>query len=69
MAETRNNPRKRYLINFACILTERDPKTAATNNGVSSRGGVPIPLVSGSAMVTEGQLKVYNYWGGEGGYQ
>ena len=39
-------------------------KTAEMTNVVSGRGGGPIPLVSGSAMGTEGQLTVYNYQGG-----
>ena len=37
-----DNPRTRYLINDACVLSGK-------------------PLISGSAMGTEGQLTVYNY--------
>ena len=61
VVETNDNPRTRYLINNTCVLAERDPKMAAMTNRVSSRGGGPILLVSGSAMVTEGELTVYNY--------
>ena len=43
---------------------DRDPKMAATTNGVSGRGEGTIPLVSGRAMVSEGKLTVYNHRGG-----
>ena len=62
--DTGDNPRTPYLINDACVLAGREPKTAAMTNGVSGRGGGPIPLVSGSAMGTEEQLTVYNHRGG-----
>ena len=58
VVETINNPRMRYLINYACVLEEREPKTVAMTNGVSDRGGGLIPLVSGNRMGTEGQLSV-----------
>ena len=35
-------------------------------NDVSGRVGDPIPLVSGSAVGTEGQLRVYNHQVGKG---
>ena len=62
--DTGDNPRTPYLINDACVLAGREPKMAAMTNGVSGRGGGPIPLVSGSAMGTEEQLTVYNHRGG-----
>ena len=65
--DARNNPRTRYLINNARILAGRKSKMAAMNNGISGRGGGKIPLVSGRTMGTEGQLTVYNHWGGRGG--
>ena len=43
VVDARDNPRMRYLMNDACILAGREPKTAATTNGVSGRGGGPIP--------------------------
>ena len=64
VVDTSDNPRTRYLINEACVLAEREPKTAAMNNGISNRRGGPIPLVSGSAMGTEVKLMVYNHQGG-----
>jgi adenylyltransferase/sulfurtransferase len=42
VVDASDNPRTRYLINDACVLTKK-------------------PLVSGSAMGTEGQLTVYNH--------
>ena len=63
-----NNPRTRYLINDACVLVGRKPKTADMTNGVSDRGGVPIPMLSCSAMDTKGQLTVYNHRRGGGCY-
>ena len=65
VVDASDNPRMRYLINDACVLAGRELKMAAITNGVSGRGGDPIPLVSGSAMGTDRQLKVYNHWGGE----
>ena len=59
VVDTSNNPRMRYLINGACILTGRDPKTVSTTNGVSGRRGSPILLVSDSAIGTKSQLTVY----------
>ena len=59
----RNNPHTQYLINGACVLVNRDPKIVAMTNGVSGRGGVPILLVSGSAISTKRKLIVYNHWG------
>ena len=56
-----NNPRTWNLINYACVMAGREPKTLAMTNSVSGRGGGPILLVSGSAMGTEGQLTVYNH--------
>ena len=56
----RNNAHTQYLINGACVLANRDPKIVAMTNGVSGRGGVPILLVSGSAISTERKLMVYN---------
>ena len=47
-----SNPCTRYLINDACVLAGREPKTVTMTNGVSGRGGGPIPLVSASAMGT-----------------
>ena len=66
VVDTTDNPCTRYLINNACVLAERDLNITATTNGVSSRGGGPILLVSGSAMGTEGEIAVYNHRG-EGG--
>lgn len=45
IVDASDNPRTRYLINDACVLSGK-------------------PLVSGSAMGTEGQLTVYNHSGG-----
>ena len=42
IVDATDNPRTRYMINDACILSHK-------------------PLVSGSAMGTEGQITVYNY--------
>ena len=67
VVDTRDNPCTWYLINYACVLAGRELKTATMTNGVSGRGGGPIPLVSGSAMGIEGQLTVYNHQGGGGG--
>ena len=67
MVDAINNPHRRYLINDARVLTGREPKTAEMTNsvsGVSGRGGGPIPLVNDCATGTEGQLTVYNHWGG-----
>ena len=61
MVDARDNPRIRYLINNSCVLEGRELTTATMINGVSGRGGGPILLVSGSAMVTKGELTVYNY--------
>ena len=55
-----NNPRTRYLVNDACVMAEREKKTAETTKGVSVRGGGPIQLVSGRAMGNEWKLTVYN---------
>ena len=63
VVDTSDNPRKMYLINNICVLAEKEPKTAAMTNG---SGGVPTPMVNNSAIGTEGQLTVYNHWGGEG---
>ena len=63
MVDARDNPRTQYLINGACVLAGREPKSAAMTNGVSGRGVVPIPLVSGSAMGTEAKLMEYPHWG------
>ena len=63
VVDTRDNPCTWYLINEACVLAGRELKTAAMTNGVNGRGGIPIPLVSGSAMSTGGQLKVYSHQG------
>ena len=63
MLDTRNNPHKMYPTNNACVLAEKEPKTAAMTNG---SGGVPTPMVNNSAIGTEGQLTVYNHWGGGG---
>ena len=63
VVDARDNPRTRYLINGACVLAGREPKSTAMTNGVRVRGGGPIPLVSGSAMGTERQLMEYNHWG------
>ena len=56
VVDARDNPRTRYLINGACVLAGRDPKSAAMTNGVSGRGGGPTLLVRCSAMGTEGHL-------------
>ena len=61
VVDASDNPRTRYLINDACVLAGRELKTTVMTNGVSGRGGGPIPLVRGSAMGTEGQLTVYNH--------
>jgi adenylyltransferase/sulfurtransferase len=45
IVDATDNPRTRYLINDACVLTKK-------------------PLVSGSAIGTEGQISVYQYNGG-----
>ena len=45
IVDASDNPRTRYLINDACVLSGK-------------------PLVSGSAIGTEGQLTVYNHLGG-----
>lgn len=45
VVDASDNPRTRYLINDACVLSRK-------------------PLVSGSAVGTEGQLTVYNWKGG-----
>ena len=37
--DTGDNPRTPYLINDACVLAGREPKTAAMTDGVSGRGG------------------------------
>ena len=58
MVDTIDNPCTGYLMNDAYVLAGRELKTEATTNDVSGRGGGPIPLVSGSAMGTEGQLRV-----------
>ena len=58
VVDTIDNPRTGYLINNACDLAERYLKTAAMTNGVGGRGGGPMPLVSGSGMVTEGGIMV-----------
>ena len=47
VVDATDNPKTRYLINDACVLSGS------------------TPLVSGSAMGTEGQMTVYNY--GENG--
>ena len=67
VVDTSDNPCTQYLINDSCVLAGRELETAAITNGVSGRGGGPILLVSGSAMVTEGELTVYNHQGGGGG--
>ena len=53
VVDTSDNPCTWYLINDACVLAGRELKMATMTNGVSGRGGGPIPLVSGRAMVTE----------------
>ena len=58
VVDASNNSRMWYLINDTCVLAGREPKMAAMANGVSGRGGGPLPLVSGSAMGTDGQLTV-----------
>ena len=57
VVDTSDNPCTWYLIKDACVLAGRELKTAAMTNGISGRGGGPIPLVSGSAMGTKGQLR------------
>ena len=52
VVDTSDNPRRRYLINNACVFPEREKKTAAMTNGFSGRGGGPIPLGSNSNMGT-----------------
>ena len=51
VVDASDNPQTRYLINDACVLASK-----ATSKC--------IPLISGSAMGTEGQLSVYNYKSG-----
>lgn len=46
VVDATDNPRTRYLINDTCVLS----------------GDGRTPLVSGSAMGSEGQLSVYNYY-------
>lgn len=48
VVDASDNPKTRYLINDACVLSD-------------------IPLVSGSAMGTEGQLTLYNVKGSNTG--
>jgi len=50
VVDASDNPRTRYLLNDACVLA----------NGGRGGGGGGVPLVSGSAMGTEGQLSLYN---------
>ena len=64
VADISNNPHTQYLINNACPMVEMETKKATTTNSVSGRGGDPIPLVSGSAMGTEGKITVYKHNGG-----
>ena len=64
VVDTSDNTRMWYLINGACVLEGREPKKASITNGVSDRGGGPIPLARVSAMGTEGKLTVYNHQGG-----
>ena len=63
VVDASDDPCTRYLINNACVLAERKPKTAAMTNGVRGKGGVPIPPVRCRAMVTEGETTVYNRQG------
>ena len=51
VVDASDNPQTRYLINDACVLASKSTKKN-------------IPLISGSAMGTEGQLSVYNYKSG-----
>ena len=66
VVDTSNNPHTRYLFDNACVLAERDSKTAEMTKGVSGRRGGTIPLVSGSDMDTERILTVYNQQCGGG---
>ena len=59
MVDAIDNPRTQYLINDACVMAVREMETSAMTNDINGRGGGPIPLVSGRAMGTEGQLTVY----------
>ena len=54
VVDTSDNPCTWYLINDVYVLAGRDLKMAEMTNGVSGRGGGPIPLASGSTMGTEG---------------
>ena len=54
VVDSSDNPRTRYLINDACVLAGREPKTSPMTNYVSGRRWGPIPLVKSSSMVTEG---------------
>ena len=63
VVDTNDNPHTRYLINNACVLAKREPKLAAMTNSVSSSGGGPILLVSGSVMGTESHVMLYNQLG------
>ena len=67
VVDINDNTRTCYPINNTCVLAEMEPKKTATTNGVSSRGGGKIPLVSGSSMGTNRKLTVYNHRGGRGG--
>ena len=58
VVDARNNPCMLYLVKDTCIMAGREPKTAEMTNGVSGTEGGPIPLVSGSAMGTEGKLTI-----------
>jgi adenylyltransferase and sulfurtransferase len=51
VVDASDNPQTRYLVNDACVLS-----SIATQRNV--------PLISGSAMGTEGQLTVYNHKNG-----
>ena len=62
-----DNPCTQDLMNNACVLEGREPKTAEMTNVVSARGGGPIPLVSVIAMGIKGKIMVYNHRGGGGG--
>ena len=57
-----DNPRTQYMISNVDVMVGREPKMAAMTNSVSSSGGVPILLVSGSVMGTERHLMLYNHW-------
>ena len=59
-----NNYRMRYLINNVYVLAGKETNTSEMMNCISSRRGSPILLVSGSAMGTEGRLRVNSYKGG-----